>query len=207
MKFPSIYQLWLALVKVGNRFTFPLLYALLATICGLLITAEYKDLQSTSLLTKGVYLGNLGLTLSLAFALFSESRGVSASRKIAGNIFIVFLLATIGFLTNPFRREADILVLVILAFAFHLLVAVSAFSSSKENNGFWQINKNFSYVLRQLHYTVLFYSLAYLLLYLAFKHFFLLIGKAKFILDCGLLLSDYSTHYSFCRESLRQYNN
>lgn len=166
MKFPSIYQLWLALVKVGNRFTFPLLYALLATICGLLITAEYKDLQFTSLLTKGVYLGNLGLALSLALALFSESRGVSTSRKIAGNIFIVFLLATIGFLTNPFRRETDILVLVILAFAFHLLVAVSAFSSSKENNGFWQINKNFflRFATAALYSAVLFAGLSIALL-------------------------------------------
>src|SRR5690606_16334166 len=62
---------------------------------------------------------------------------------LVGNIAIILLLIVIGFFTNPFKRDADILILLILAFAFHLLVAISAFSSSEENNGFWQMNKNF----------------------------------------------------------------
>jgi uncharacterized membrane protein SirB2 len=114
----------------------------MATICGLLLTSNYKDYHTMVWLTKGVYLGNLGLALSLAFTLYTESKTLSASTKITGHMAVFLLLATIGFVTNPFKREVDILILLILAFAFHLLVAISAFSSSKENNGFWQMNKN-----------------------------------------------------------------
>lgn len=141
-KFPSIQQLFIYTIKVSQRFTFPLIFTLLATICGLLLTSNYKDYQTIAWLTKGVYLGNLGLALSLAFALFTESKNSHLTKKVIGNIAIFLLLALIGYFTNPFRREADILILIILTFAFHLLVAICVFSSSKENNGFWQMNKN-----------------------------------------------------------------
>ncbi len=142
MKFPSIHQLLLSILRVGQRFTLPLIFTLLGTVCGLLLTNNYKDYQTISWLTKGVYLSNFGLTLSLAFALHIESKNLSFSKRITGYIAILLLLAIIGYLAKPFDREADILILLILAFAFHLLVSISAFSSSKENNGFWQLNKN-----------------------------------------------------------------
>ena len=166
MKFPGIHQLWVSTINVGKRFTFPLIFTLLATFCGLSLTNNYIDYQTIVWLTKGVYLGNLGLALSLAFALYIESKNLSVSKKIAGNMAVFLLLAVIGFFTNPFRREADILILLILAFAFHLLVAISAFSASKENNGFWQMNKNFflRFATSALYSSVLFAGLSIALL-------------------------------------------
>jgi hypothetical protein len=163
MKFPSIYQLWQATVNVVNRFTFPLIYTFIGTICAWLLVSSHKmDFQNQIYLTKGLYLGNLGLTLSLAFCLFSEKNNFSFYKKALVNVFIFLILCLFFFTLNPFDKESDILILVVLGFAFHLLVSISAFYSSGENNGFWQINKNFflNFVIAVLYSACLFIGLA-----------------------------------------------
>src|SRR5690606_37972689 len=111
MKFPSIYQLWQATVNVVNRFTFPVIYTLIATICAwLLVSSDKIDYQNQIYLTKGLYLGNLGLTLSLAFCLFSEKNDFSFSKKALVNVFICLILGLLFFVLNPFDKESDILI-------------------------------------------------------------------------------------------------
>jgi hypothetical protein len=166
MEFPSLNKLWLSIFKVIRRFPAPILFALLATICAYILSYHTKDLSPEQNLIKGIYLGNLGLALSLAFALFSESRNLKFLPKLFGNAVVFAIIIILYFSLNPFDKESDIIILLIIAFAFHLMVAISAFISKEENNGFWQMNKSFfiRFATAALYSAVLFVGLSIALL-------------------------------------------
>ncbi|MEO5912321.1 MAG: DUF4153 domain-containing protein [Pelobium sp.] len=166
MKFPSLNQLLISFKKVILRFPIPIIYAIIATVCGIVLSYDLKDIVLEQQLTKGVYLGNFGLALSLAYCLFSESKSLKRTMLVFGNVLIFIILLAIYFILNPFDYQADIIVLLVLGFAFHLLVAIAAFNTKEENNGFWQLNKTFflRFATSALYSTVLFIGLSIALL-------------------------------------------
>ncbi|HTN20406.1 MAG TPA: DUF4153 domain-containing protein [Pelobium sp.] len=166
MKFPSLSQLWQSFLAVCNRFTLPILYALFATIAALTLSYNWQDFSIEQILIKFIYLGNFGLALSLAFCLYAETNIVSATKKLIGNLVILLILIVIYFALQPALRQADVFVLLILGFAFHLLVAFSAFFSKDNEIGFWQINKTFflRFATSALYSAVLFAGLSIALL-------------------------------------------
>jgi hypothetical protein len=162
MKFPSLKQLCYAALTVLQRFPIPLLFAILGTSS--LIALTFKELNNlyNQELIKGAYIGNLGLALTLAFTLFSEKYKLSKLIKIGVNLALIAFLFTLSFILNPFEKRADILVLLILAFAFHLLVAVAPFHKKEENQAFWQLNKSLflRFLTSALYSAVLFIGLS-----------------------------------------------
>jgi hypothetical protein len=162
MKFPSLKQLCYAAFTVLQRFPITLLFAILGTSS--LIALTFKELNNlyNQELIKGAYIGNLGLVLTLAFTLFSEKYKLSKPKKIGVNLVLIAFLFTLSFILNPFEKEADILVLLILAFAFHLLVAVAPFHKKEENQAFWQLNKSLflRFLTSALYSAVLFIGLS-----------------------------------------------
>lgn len=141
MKFPSINQLIFSLKKVLLRFPIPIIYALIATISGFVLSYYLEDVSAEKFLVKGIYLGNFGLALSLALCFYKESKGLKTMLFFVGNLFIFLILLLIFFTIDTYNFKSDIILLLILGFAFHLLVAFSAFHTKEDNNGFWQINK------------------------------------------------------------------
>ncbi|WP_304065315.1 DUF4153 domain-containing protein [Pedobacter glucosidilyticus] len=166
MKFPSLKQLGYTALAVLKRFPIPILFAVLGTRS--LIALTVKDLNNTynEELVKGAYIGNLGLALTLAFALFAEKHKLRNSIKIGANVTLIAFLFSLSFILNPFEKEAHILMLVILAFAFHLLVSVAAFHKAEENQAFWQLNKSLflRFLTSALYSAVLFIGISIALL-------------------------------------------
>lgn len=165
MRFPSLSQLWQSFFEVCKRFTFPILYALVATIVAL--SLSYKDnFENEQILQKFIYLGNFGLALSIAFSLYAETNLVSFTKKVIANLAILFILAIIYFTLQPASRQADVFILLAIGFACHLLVSFSAFPGSDKEVGFWQINKIFflRFATSVLYSAVLFVGLSIALL-------------------------------------------
>ncbi|QEK52550.1 DUF4153 domain-containing protein [Pedobacter aquae] len=162
MKFPSLKQIVYTALAVFQRFPIPLLFAVLATSS--LIALTVKDLNNiyNEDLVKGAYIGNLGLALTLAFALFAERRKLKNSIKIGVNTALIAFLFSLSFILNPFEKAAHILILLILAFAFHLLVSVAAFHKTEDNQAFWQLNKSLflRFLTSALYSAVLFIGLS-----------------------------------------------
>ncbi len=166
MKFPSIQQLWLSFTAVCNRFTLPIVFALIATIAGLTLTYELGSYSTEQLLVKLIYLSNFGLALSLAVCLYAETKSLKKGKILLANAAVFLVLLLVYFILNPNIYQADVIVLLVLGFAFHLLVAIAAFTAKEENNGFWQINKTFflRFATSALYSAVLFIGLSIALL-------------------------------------------
>ncbi len=166
MKFPSLKQLWTSFFEVYVRFTAPLIYTLIAATAAFVLSYNTQDFYTASILTKLLYLGNFGLVLSLSLQLYTETHPLTKPRKLIGHSLIVLLLAIIYFALQPEVYPADIFVLLILGFAFHLLVSFSAFFSPQADIPFWQINKIFflRFATSALYSMVLFAGLSIALL-------------------------------------------
>ncbi len=166
MKFPSLSQLWLSFLTVCKRFSLAILYALLATIAALMLSYDNKDFETEQTLVKFIYLGNFGLVLSLAFSLYIETNLTNNAKKLGANILILAILVLIYFALQPAIYQADVFLLLALGFAFHLLVAFSAFLSKGHEIGFWQLNKTFflRFATAALYSTALFAGLRIALL-------------------------------------------
>lgn len=166
MKFPSLVQLWQSLLVVCKRFTPSIAYTLLATVAALALSFDWDNVSTATILTKFIYLGNFGLVLSLAFALYSEVYALTKLKKRIGNLCIFLILALLYFLLTPNVYNADIFVLICLGFSFHVLVAFSAFFSPDLETGFWQLNKAFflRFATSALYSAVLFAGLSIALL-------------------------------------------
>jgi hypothetical protein len=162
MKFPSISQLWLSYKSVVKRFSIPLIYAVIATICAISVIDISRYNQFQTYYTKGIYLGNFGLVLSLAWCLFCERSMLNKLKVAFGQLNVLVILTLIYFLLDPFLYDAHIITLIVLGFSFHVLVSFSAFSSKEENVGFWQINKTFflRFATSALYSGVLFVGIA-----------------------------------------------
>ncbi len=166
MKFPSLHQLWSSFLSVCKRFSLPILYAVIATVATLILSYKNHNIATEQFLAKLIYLGNFGLALSFAFLLYAETHLLNFTKKAIGNVAILILLVLIYFALQPALRQADVFVLLILGFAFHLLVAFSAFFSNNHEAGFWQINKTFflRFATSVLYSVVLFAGLSIALL-------------------------------------------
>lgn len=165
MKFPSLQQLQIAIKQAANRFTFPIIYALIATSTAFIVTCKVDEIWYQYLI-KVTYLGNFGLALSLAFSLYAEGKSFTVKKFAVVNFIIFLLLILIYYTLNPNLYNADVVVLLVIGFACHLLVSFAAFTTAKENNGFWQINKSFflRFATSALYSGVLFIGLSVALL-------------------------------------------
>lgn len=85
---------------------------------------------------------NFALTLLISADLFAETHGLTAVRKWGLRILVLIICAALYFLLNPIVYEADVIRVVMLAFAFHLLVSFSPFIGQGNVNGFWEYNKS-----------------------------------------------------------------
>jgi hypothetical protein len=98
MKFPSISQLWLSYKSVTKRFSIPLIYAVIATICAISVIDISRYNQFQTYYTKGIYLGNFGLVLSLAWCLFCERIMLNKLKVAFGQLAV--LLQMVKFILN-----------------------------------------------------------------------------------------------------------
>lgn len=166
MKFPSLQQLWYSFKTVCLRFPLPIIFALLGTLSALILTYNVEDRSIEQIFIKIIYLSNFGLTLSFAVSLYAETKLRNKQQFILLNALVFIVLLLIYCFLDPVVYHADVLLLIVLGFAFHLLVAIAAFTSKEENNGFWQINKTFflRFAISVLYSVVLFAGLSIALL-------------------------------------------
>lgn len=142
MKLPSIKKLTESASAVIKHFPFEMLFAFTGTIAGTALT----ELESTARVAENwclrtIMMANLGLLLSLAVTLYTESKKISGVQKWAFKMGIALFAVALIFILNPFDREADRIRFFLLSLAFHLLVAFAAFTAKGQINGFWQFNK------------------------------------------------------------------
>ncbi|HYK75640.1 MAG TPA: DUF4153 domain-containing protein [Daejeonella sp.] len=163
MKFPSWHSLYISFISVIKRFPFVIAFALLgciaATIC---VEVQGVNNQLYGWCIRLIMVADLGLVLSLSARLFSESRNFSSPKRYGLTALAVLLAAVLLFALDPLRREADYLRFLLLALAFHLLVAYVAFIGKNQLNAFWQFNKTLflRFATGALYSGVLFLGLA-----------------------------------------------
>ena len=142
MKFPSIKNLIQGTTQTIKRFPFETLFALCGAIGGTLwvrnhdFGSVYKDNCVRVMMT-----ANLGLLMSLAFSLYSESKKITGYKMLLIKIIAAALSVSFFWMLNPFDREYDILRFFLMSFALHLIVAYAAFTEKGRVQGFWQFNK------------------------------------------------------------------
>lgn len=105
---------------------------------------------------------NLALAFMLALDLFAERNNYPTVKKWMMRMVALAFCVLIFFLLDPIHRIADMFRIVLLAFAFHLLVAFSPFTGSDNTQGFWQFNKILflRFLTSALYSAVLFAGLA-----------------------------------------------
>ena len=148
MKLPSIHGLFQGLLAVIKRFPVELLFSIIAMVAAIMLI-DLNDYTNTphpgrileNLLIKAIAICNLGLTLTLALDLLAEKRGFSIAKKWLIRLFSVLFCIALFFLLNPSDYFTDIVKIALLAFAFHLFVAIAPFLDKGHINGFWQFNK------------------------------------------------------------------
>lgn len=142
MQFPSLQKLSTAAVGVVKRFPFEILSALTGTIAAIVVV----ELESTSRETENIFIrllmaAELSLLLSFAATLFSEDKKLNTAKKLMLRLAGVFLAVLLFLLIRPAERQADLIRFLLLALAFHLLVAFAAFTGKNRVHAFWQFNK------------------------------------------------------------------
>ncbi len=142
MKLPSLQSLWQQTTKVFLRFPLQVLLTVFATgIWWYLIDKEnYNGVLETNLI-KLLCISNLALTLLLAADLYAEVKQFSTIKKWIFRIIALLICLGLFFVLHPSQTEADLYRLLILSFAFHLLVACFPFVGNNNLNGFWHYNK------------------------------------------------------------------
>ncbi len=145
MKFPSITSLWLAAINVFKRFPFELIFAVIGTISAVwaIEINDYlgNDVAFYEWLSRLIIAANLGLVLSFATTLFSESNQLSKSKNLLLRSISLVIVALLFYSINPFLAQSDIYRFIIFSLAFHLLVSFAPFINSLKINGFWQFNE------------------------------------------------------------------
>jgi hypothetical protein len=148
MKLPSLQHLYHGLTRVIKRFPIQFVFIVIATICWAyyINIDNYSDdsihhHQLINLLIKGIFISNLGLTLTLALDLLAEKKQFKPQKKWLIRTLAVLCCVLLFFLLNPDDNFSDQLRIALLAFAFHLFVAFSPFMDQGHINGFWQFNK------------------------------------------------------------------
>ncbi len=142
MKLPSIQSLWLQTAKVFLRFPLQVILAILATSIWwyLIGTENYRGTLEINLL-KFLSISNLALTLLLASDLYAEVKQFEVGKKWIFRFVAIIICVGLFFTLHPSYNQADMYRIVILGFAFHLLVAFAPFIGNSNVNGFWHYNK------------------------------------------------------------------
>ncbi len=137
MKLPSIQSLLDETMAVFRRFPLQVLVTIIAVgVCILRIEAP-----SLAYLDKLLACCNYALTLLLAADLFAETHDWTLQKKWALRIMVLVLCTILYLLLDPVLYEADVIRLVLLGFAFHLLVSFAPFIDRGNVNGFWVYNQ------------------------------------------------------------------
>jgi len=137
MKLPSLQSLWHEALAVFRRFPLQVLVTIVAVgVCILRI-----EKPSLGFIDKLLACCNFALTLLLAADLFAESHGFSSMRKWGLRLAAVLICIFLYVMLNPVLYDADVLRMLLLGFAFHLLVSFAPFISRGNVNGFWAYNE------------------------------------------------------------------
>lgn len=142
MKSPSLQSLYSSFIYVLKRFPLEFFFALLGVIAASIhVEIRGIDEETSGWCIRLIMTGVLGLVLSLSATLISESRNFTSGRKYLLGLFAVLAAFVFFFLLDPMNRETDYFRFVLLAAAFHLLVAFAAFIGKDHINAFWQFNR------------------------------------------------------------------
>jgi len=142
MKFPSIKNLGESIFSTGKRFPFETLFALCAAIVGTAWARNHDwGSQYQNNCMRLVMMSNIGLLLSLAISLYTESKDIAGFKKLLLKVAAALISVAFFWLLNSFVRSNDTLRFFLLSFGFHLLVAFAAFTQKGRVQGFWQFNK------------------------------------------------------------------
>ena len=142
MKFPSVHSLYSSILYVVKRFPFEISFALLGVLAATtVIEISSLNVKLSNLCTRLIMVADLGLVLSLSATLISENRQFTFARKASLRFLAIVIAFLLFFLLDPLNREADYIRFVLLALAFHLMVAFAPFAGKNYINAFWQFNK------------------------------------------------------------------
>lgn len=137
MKLPSLQSLWHEALAVFRRFPLQVLVAIVAVgICILRI-----ERPSLGFVDKLLACCNFALTLLLAADLFAETHNWSGQKKWFLRMLVLVICTILYLLLDPVLYEADLIRIVLLGFAFHLLVSFAPFIGRGTVNGFWAYNE------------------------------------------------------------------
>jgi hypothetical protein len=137
MKLPSLQSLWHEALAVFRRFPLQVLVTIVAVgVCILRI-----ETPSLAYLDKLLACCNFALTLLLAADLFAETHDWSVLKKWFLRVLVLVICTVLYLLLNPVLYEADVIRIVLLGFAFHLLVSFAPFIGRGMVGGFWAYNE------------------------------------------------------------------
>jgi hypothetical protein len=163
MKFPSVKNLADSALVTIRRFPFEVILALAGTIAGTVkIELSRLNLMQENWCLRIMMIANLGLLLSLSATLFTESKGITGSKKLLFRLGALVICILLIFMINPALRESDYVRFFLFSLAFHLFVAFAAFTVKGHIQGFWQFNKTLflRFLTSALYSVVLFLGLA-----------------------------------------------
>lgn len=142
MKFPSLKTLVSSSENTIQRFPFEFLFAVIGTTAAILHTeTAYESYINKNWLIRIILSANLGLLLSLATTLFTESKGIISTTKLTYKTIAFLLAIAFIFILDPRERPFDYYRFFLLSLSFHLLVSFAAYTHKDHIQGFWQFNK------------------------------------------------------------------
>lgn len=137
MKLPSLTSLWEETLAVFRRFPLQVLVTIVAVgVCMLRIATPSLDY-----LDKLLACCNFAFTLLLAADLFAETQEWSIQRTWVLRVVVLVICTALYLLLDPVLYEADVIRMLLLGFAFHLLVSFAPFIGRGNVNGFWAYNE------------------------------------------------------------------
>lgn len=137
MKLPSLLSLWEETMAVIRRF--PL--QVLVTVTAVVVCILKIETPTLTYLDKLLVCSNFALTLLLAADLFAETHSLSTVKRWVLRMLVLLLCGLLYVLLDPVLYEADMFRILLLGFAFHLLVSFAPFIGRGTVTGFWVYNE------------------------------------------------------------------
>jgi hypothetical protein len=137
MKLPSLASLWEETLAVFYRFPIQILI----TIAAVVVCCLRIDAPALAYLDKLLVTFNFALTLLLSADLFSETHHLASLKKWLLRMAVLALCTVLYLMLEPLLYEADVLRMVLMGFAFHLLVSFAPFIRRGTVGGFWAYNE------------------------------------------------------------------
>jgi hypothetical protein len=162
LKFPTLDQLSKSVFETILRFPLPIFSALVGTYYALLINESDLGYLEELNYIRMLMTAALGLSLSLAIALYIERKEANRFIRIGLNLFGLSLLSIYYYQLGENVDESEALQFFVLNIACHLLVSFSPFLVKNETNGFWQFNERLftRFLTASLYTAVLWIGLA-----------------------------------------------